>query len=209
MFVFFLKICPAKNQIEVCEEFLGFCALPTTDAKFITSAIIQFIKNIGLDTSKLVGKGFDGAANMTGHITEVSTRLQKEFPSAEYLTHCRNHALNLAIVASCTSVPDIRNFMNTLKELTLFQHSAKRMHILREKLKNDKDHEDLLANLEEYYYNEELLPRTRHLGFPVLSDTRWLSRIDLIHCISVPFVKLLKLLKVSLLVIVLVMSIVS
>ena len=36
---------------------------------------------------------------------------------AEYFTHCRNHALNLTIVAS---VPDTRNFMETMKVLTLF-----------------------------------------------------------------------------------------
>ena len=145
--------------------------------------MIQFMKDAGLDTNKLVGKGFDGAANMSGHISGVSTRLQQAFLNAKYLTHCRNHALNLAIVASCTAVPDICNFMNTLKEVTLFfKHSAKRMHILREKLRNDKDQEDLLADLEECYEGD-LLAKKHHHGFPVLSDTWWLSRVDSIHCL--------------------------
>lgn len=116
--VHFVSVC--NNAVEVCEEFLGFCALPTTDAESITTSIVQFIRDSGLDTTKLVGKGFDGAANMSCHISGVSVRLKQVFLSAKYLTHCQNHALNLAIVASCTSVPDIRNFMNTLKELTLF-----------------------------------------------------------------------------------------
>ena len=79
----FLSVC--NNEIEVREEFLGFCALPTTTAESITSAMIQFMKNAGLDTNKLVGKGFDGAANMSGHISAVSTRLQQAFPNAKYL----------------------------------------------------------------------------------------------------------------------------
>ena len=57
----------------------------------------------------------------------LSCRLQQAYPNAKYFTHCRNHALNLAIVASCTSVPDICDFINTLKELTLFfKYSPKR-----------------------------------------------------------------------------------
>ena len=91
-------------KIEVREEFFGFSALPTTTAESITSAMIQFIKDAGLDTNTLVGKGFDGAANMSGHISGVSTRLQQAFPNAKYLTHCRNHALNLAIACSCHSM---------------------------------------------------------------------------------------------------------
>ena len=75
---------------------------------------------------KLCGKGFDGAANMSGHISGVSVRLQQAYPNAKYFTHCRNHALNLVIVASCQNFPDIRNFVDSLKELTLFfKYSAK------------------------------------------------------------------------------------
>ena len=69
----------------------------------------------------LVGKGFDGAATMSGHVEvylfDCSSCIHAK---AKYFTHCRNHALNLAIVASCHSVPDTQNFMVTLKELTLF-----------------------------------------------------------------------------------------
>ena len=106
--------------VSVCNNAVEVCALPTTDAESITTSIVQFIRDSGLDTTKLVGKGFDGAANMSSHISGVSVRLKQVFLSTKYLTHCQNHALNLAIVASCTSVPDIHNFMNTLKELTLF-----------------------------------------------------------------------------------------
>ena len=56
------------------------------------------------------------------------------------------------------------------------------MHILKEKLRNDKDQEDLLADLEECYEGD-LLAKKHHHGFPVLSDTRWLSRVDSIHCL--------------------------
>jgi len=54
------------EELEVCEEFLGF-SVPSTDAEKITSTIVSFMKDCGLNMSRLVGKGFDGASNMSGH----------------------------------------------------------------------------------------------------------------------------------------------
>ena len=115
------------DELEVCEDFLGFCAVSSTDAETITATIITFMNNCGLNMAKLCGKGFDGAANMSGHISGVSVRLQQAYPNAKYFTYCRNHALNLVTVASCQNVPNIQNFMDSLKKLTLFlKYSAKR-----------------------------------------------------------------------------------
>ena len=125
----------------------------------------------------LVGKGFDGASTMSGHVSGVSARLQQLHPNAKYFTHCRNHALNLVVVASCHSVPDVRNFIETLKELTLFfKYSAKRKHILNQHLKSS--HDDFFADC----IDSDLVPKREYRGFPVLSDTRWLTRVDSIHC---------------------------
>jgi len=85
------------EQASICvryvEEFLGFCALPSTDAGSITSAIVNFANTCGLDMTKLVGKGLDGAANMSGHVSGVSVRLKELYPNAKF--------------ASCNQVPDI------------------------------------------------------------------------------------------------------
>ena len=170
------------EELEVCEEFLGFCSVPSTDAETITSAIVTFINNCGLNTTRLVGKGFDGASNMSGHISGVSARLEQLYPNAKYFTHCHNHALNLVIVASCKSVPDIRNFMDAFKELTLFfAYSAKRKHILQQHLKSEEDRGNLLADC--FDEEEDPIPKRQYQGLPVLSDTRWLTRVDSIDCL--------------------------
>ena len=148
------------EELEVCEEFLGFCSVPSTDAETITSAIVTFINNCGLNTTRLVGKGLDGASNMSGHISGVSARLEQLYPNAKYFTHCRNHALNLVIVASCKSVPDIRNFMDAFKELTLFfAYSAKRKHILQQHLKSEEDRGNLLADC---FDEEDPIPKRQY-----------------------------------------------
>lgn len=80
------------EELEVCEEFLGFTSVPSISAEVLTTAIDDFLKKSGLDLAKLVGKGFDGASNMSGHVSGVSARLRELHPKAKYYTHCRNHA---------------------------------------------------------------------------------------------------------------------
>ena len=106
-------------------------------------AIVGLAKSADVNLAKLVGKGIDGASTMRGHVSSVSAWLQQLHPNAKYFTHCRNHALNLVIVAGCNNVPDIRNFMNSFKELTLFfKYSAKRKHILIDHFKSSNIQED-------------------------------------------------------------------
>ena len=178
-----MRYVHAKGEVlEVCEEFLGFCSVPCTDAATITSTIVAFMNDCGLSMAKLTGKGFDGAATMSGHVSGVSARLQQLYANAKYFTHCRNHALNLVIIASCNNVPDIRNFMDAFKELTLFfSYSAKRKHILKQQLQNGDD-ENLLADSTDEQ-DEALVPDRQYRGLPVLSDTRWLTRVDSIDCL--------------------------
>ena len=97
----------STGAIQVCEEFQGFSSIPTVCAEDITSAIVELSGACGLNMARLVGKGFDGAPNMSDHVSGVSAQLRELHPNARYLTHCRNHALNLVIVASCNNVPDV------------------------------------------------------------------------------------------------------
>ena len=134
------------GAIEVCEEFLGFSSIPAIGAEDITSAIVALSSACWLNMARLVEKGFDRASNMSTHMSGISARLKELHPNARYLTHCCNHTLSLVIVASCNNVPDVRNFMDTLKALTLFfNYSAKRKHIFREHLKSSAQ-EDFLAD---------------------------------------------------------------
>ena len=177
-----LSICIRYlSGLEVREDFLGFVPLPRTDAETITTAMVEHLEQWNLDLQKWRGKGFDGAATMSGHVSGVQARITHLFPKSKYFTHCASHCLNLVIVSSCTKVPEIRNFMNAFKELTLFfGYSAKRKDILKTFL--TKDVSDLLAGLteEEEHEHETLLydvskrhslPNCRtHVGYHVLTQ---------------------------------------
>lgn len=73
---------------------------------------------LNLDTTKLRGQGYDGAANMSGKFRGVQARIQEKFPQALY-THCSSHALNLVVSSSCSMKP-IRNTIAVIKSTTKF-----------------------------------------------------------------------------------------
>ena len=174
----------STGALEVCEEFLGFCSIPTIGTEDITSAIVELSSACGLTMARLVGKGFDGPSNMSGHVSGVSARqcTGKRAPSKFQIFNplpqpCSQfgHCCKLY-----NSVPDVRNFMETLKELTLFfNHSAKRKHILHDHFKSSAQ-EYFLADCVE----DDLVPAKRkYQGIPVLSDTRRLTRVDSTDCL--------------------------
>ena len=124
-----LSICVRylADNFEVEEAFLGFVDLHKTDAETISER--------GLDSSKWRGQGYDGASTVSGHVSGVQARITSKLPKAKFFVHCRSHCLNLAIVASCRKVSEIRNFMDTFKSITFFfSASPKRKGILSEKL---------------------------------------------------------------------------
>ena len=103
-------------------------------------------------------------------------------------THCRRHCLNLVIVNSCQNVPEVRNFLDCFKELTLFvNYSAKRKHIMTTNM-SEKIVYDLAKGLEaEKHEEEHFQAASGRQVLPTLSETRWLSRVDFISTLLVKY----------------------
>ena len=187
-----------KEQLSVCirylertdhgcdvkEDFVCFAELEQADAKTIADTLTDELKCLsGLNMQKLRGQGFDGASVMSGNITGVQARIKQLYPKAKYFTHCANHRINLVVVASCKSVPEIRNFMDCLQQITLFvSKSAKRKAILLKHMKSDRAVDDLTDGLsstnEECEDLKQIVDCGRKQSLPTLCDTRWLARVD-------------------------------
>ena len=60
-----------QRGLEVCEEFLGFSSVAVANAETITSSIVSLVEGSGLIMDHLVGKGFDGASTMSGHVSGI------------------------------------------------------------------------------------------------------------------------------------------
>ena len=60
------------------ECFLDIQNVPDEISEVITGGIISIIESRGIDFSKVVWLAFDGASNMSGHISGVQARMKNE-----------------------------------------------------------------------------------------------------------------------------------
>uniref|UniRef100_A0A8W8K1D5 DUF4371 domain-containing protein n=1 Tax=Magallana gigas TaxID=29159 RepID=A0A8W8K1D5_MAGGI len=85
------------SDLNVQEEFIGLCTVPSIDAATLTSVILDTLVRMNMSLSKCRGQCYDGASNMSGAKKGVAANITKQEPRAIY-THCYGHALNLAVV---------------------------------------------------------------------------------------------------------------
>ena len=75
------------------ECFLDIQNVPDGTAEVITGGIISVIESRGINFSKVVWLAFDGASNMSGHISGVQARMKNEKCEEATYVHCRSHLL--------------------------------------------------------------------------------------------------------------------
>lgn len=115
----------------VKEQFLCFIPTRDTTGETIAGLIKDKLSAVGLGSCTMVGQGYDGAANMSGHTRGVQARMKEGFPEAVYV-HCRSHNLNLAICDTC-KLPLVRNMYTVAgKVLNFIRSSPKRLQVYLE-----------------------------------------------------------------------------
>ena len=65
-----------------------------TSGEHLSATILSRLSAYGLNSTALVGQGYDGAANTSGRIKGASTRILNQHPATLY-THCSSHKLCL------------------------------------------------------------------------------------------------------------------
>ena len=66
------------------ERFLTYVEAKRMDAEALATYIINTLQQHGLDPSKIVSQGYDGASVMSGHCTGVQQRVKQVAPRALY-----------------------------------------------------------------------------------------------------------------------------
>ncbi len=116
-------------MFDIHEDALELVELPKTDAETIANAIKDFMLPFQLPLGQCRGPAYDGASNMSGHISGVAARLQKDEPTTIYV-HCFGHSLNLCLQTLARHVLPIREALELAKELGIFiDLSPKRSHM--------------------------------------------------------------------------------
>ena len=112
----------SKEQISFCirtvntdfsvnEHFMGFYQTDDTHSSTLFKCLMDAVTRFGLSSNDCRGQCYDGAANMSGHVSGLQTLLREQEQRALYV-HCRAHSLNLVAQNSVDCNPEIRNTMN-------------------------------------------------------------------------------------------------
>ena len=118
-----------NNDYEISEDPIGLIEVPKTDAATLTSALKDVLVRCVLPVSSCRGQAYDGAANMSGCLQGVATRIKSEEPAALHV-HCLAHCLNLCLQDSARICVLVRDTLVLVMEVVkLIQYSPKRSNL--------------------------------------------------------------------------------
>ena len=107
----------------VYEDVIALAEVEQTDAATLTDVLKDALICSGLQLSKCRGQAYDGASNMSRHVSGVASRILKEEPKAHYV-HCVAHSLNLCLQECGQKCACIRDALGVATELTTLIHAS-------------------------------------------------------------------------------------
>lgn len=128
--------------------------------KSLADVIISILANMNLPIGNLVGKGFDGASNMSGKDEGVQQHLTAAGADKSVYFHCFAHRLNLVLEKSVNNVPSVSDIFDTIGSIYHYLEGSPKRHAV---------------------YEEQLRIHgisTGKRALHTLSDTRWAARSD-------------------------------
>ena len=84
------------KSFEIYETPVELINVPKTDSETLTTVIRDSLIRLGLPIGQCRGQAYDGASNMSGHISGVATRMQ-QLESTAIFVHCFAHCTNLCL----------------------------------------------------------------------------------------------------------------
>lgn len=110
------------KNCNIREEFLEFVPLKRVTGIFIGEAILRKLEEWQLSADDMRGQGYDGAKSMSSDRVGCQAVIRQQAPLAVY-THCSGHCLNL-VVAGALKLPNVRNAVDTVREIGLFFNTS-------------------------------------------------------------------------------------
>ena len=139
--------CSNKEQLIIClryvsgslepiEKFIGLYQVDNIKSETLVNAIKDALTCVTLHIEDCCGQCYDGASNMAGSRSGISTAILKEAPKAVF-TYCYGHSQQLAVCDTIKNIPNLNDALATVFEVSkLIKFSPKRGTIF-EKLKEE------------------------------------------------------------------------
>lgn len=133
---FSISLRHVSEEFEINEDFIGFIDVPETSSASLLAAIKDALTRCNLDINNCRGQAYDGAANMSGHLSGVAKRIKYIVPNA-LSVHCLNHNLQLCVQEVAAASRPIQDALGLCTEIhNIIKMSPKRLNIF-EKIQSE------------------------------------------------------------------------
>jgi len=148
------------HKYSIHERVVSLSHVISMTGKSLGDIIIEKLNSLNIPLINMVGKGFDGASNMSGKEKGVQKILTDAGASNSVFFHCFGHCLNLVLGKCAETISDVKDVFEIIGAIySVMEGSPKRINVYESKLK--------AAGV--------VKGRTALLSF---SDTRWTARVD-------------------------------
>ena len=120
------------TDFKITERCIRLVQISSLKGKSLAEVIIEVLNDLKLPLKDLIGKGFDGAANMSGKDEGVQQHLTEAGAEFSIYFHCFAHRLNLVLEHSVENVPTIKAIFETIGDLYRFMEGSPKRHKIYE-----------------------------------------------------------------------------
>ena len=148
------------DEYHIWERCIKLHRVSNLTGKNLADVIVAILANMNFPIRNLVGKGFDGASNMSGKDEGVQQHLTAAGADKSTYFHCFAHKLNLVLEKSVNNVPSVNDVFDIIGCVYRYLEGSPKRHAL---------------------YEEKLQVHGISKGKIVLhalSDPRWTARSD-------------------------------
>ena len=127
---------------ETRESFAGFFVPESNESEVLYELVKKSITNLNLLLTDIVGECVDGAANMSGCLKGVASRMIECSPLALYV-HFYASRLNLALQNTMTGMKPVRKDHGTIQSLYNLIEASPKRHSIFQNIWVEEEHPDL------------------------------------------------------------------
>ncbi|KAK0153461.1 Zinc finger MYM-type protein 1 [Merluccius polli] len=110
-----LRYVDTSNTVR--ERLVSMATSKQCDAKSLTQLVLAQLRDIGLNTAKVLSQCYDGASVMSGVHGGMQKIVQEELQREVPYVHCFNHQLHLVVVHAMSSDFTLENFFSVCNSL--------------------------------------------------------------------------------------------
>ena len=123
-----------KNVI--CERVVGLKQVVSLKGKSLCDVLVEELARLQIPLCNMVGKGFDGASNMSGKDNGMQQQLTNAGATISLYFHCFAHCLNLVLEKCAETLPAVKDVFSTIGSIyKVMEGSPQRNAVFEEKLK--------------------------------------------------------------------------